>query len=71
MWVSQQELPTKFNFKQKLKKFIFPTLKGLCHHFIVTLKNICGSRGGLMVSVLGSGSGGPGSSLSQGAALCS
>ena len=31
----------------------------------------CGSRGGLMVSALGSGSGGPGSSLGQGAALCS
>ena len=30
-----------------------------------------GSRGGLMVSALGSGSGGPGSSLGQGAALCS
>ena len=29
------------------------------------------SRGGLMVSALGSGSGGPGSSLGQGAALCS
>ena len=31
----------------------------------------CGSRGGLMVSALGSGSGGPGSSLGHGAALCS
>ena len=30
-----------------------------------------GSRGGLMVSALGSGSGGAGSSLGQGAALCS
>ena len=30
-----------------------------------------GSRGGLMVSALGSGSGGPGSSLGQGTALCS
>ena len=30
-----------------------------------------GSCGGLMVSALGSGSGGPGSSLGQGAALCS
>ena len=28
-------------------------------------------RGGLMVSALGSGSGGPGSRLGQGAALCS
>ena len=35
------------------------------------LKGKCGSRGGLMVSALGSGSGGPGSSLGQGAALCS
>ena len=30
-----------------------------------------GSRGGLIVSALGSGSGGPGSSLGQGPALCS
>ena len=33
--------------------------------------NFCGRRGGLMVSALDSGSGGPGSSPGRGTALCS
>ena len=54
-----------------IKKFTNFLLLNTTQDFLVTTVYKCGRRGGLMVSALDSGSGGPGSSPSRGTALCS
>ena len=56
---------------EPVSAFKFVCMYACMHVCMVYVCIVCGSRGGLMVSALGSGSGGPGSSLGQGAALCS
>ena len=65
-----------YSTQQRTKKFIIQScpiyVPIFSQHFLIYMYAlfIRGSRGGLMVSALGSGSGGPGSSLGQVAALC-